>query len=283
MGKNGIGKSTLIKLIVGSEEPTTGTTFRSDRLEVSYFEQTRETLDLTLSVLRTVCQYGETVEFQGRKMHVRSYLDRFLFSDSAVDTIVGKLSGGEQARLLLARLMLRPANLLILDEPTNDLDLQTLSVLEDCLRDFPGAVILVTHDREFMGEVCNQILAFPEMITFSDIDQWEKWFKEELKKRGSSASVQNLSSPSDAKSSSQPQKKLKLSYKEQREYEGLEDLLAQKEARLAEVETESGKPEILNNATALQKLTTEMADLHTEIEGLYTRWAELESKGAKSS
>ena len=282
MGKNGIGKSTLIRLIVGQEEPTSGTIFRSDRLQPSYFEQSRETLDLTISVLRTVCPYGETVEFQGRKMHVRSYLDRFLFSDSQVDVIVGKLSGGEQARLLLARLMLRPANLLILDEPTNDLDLQTLDVLEECLSEFPGAVILVTHDRAFMGEVCNQILAFPEMITFAEIDQWEKWFKEELKKKGSSASTQALSSPSEVKSSG-PQKKLKLSYKEQREYDGLEGAIAEKEARLGEIEAESSKPEVLSNAKELLKLSTEMGILHSEIEGLYTRWAELEAKGAVKS
>ncbi len=279
MGKNGTGKSTLIKLIVGQEEPTTGTVFRSDRLEVSYFEQTRETLDKDLTVLRTVCPYGETVEFQGRKMHVRSYLDRFLFSDSQVDVVVNKLSGGEQARLLLARLMLRPANLLILDEPTNDLDLQTLAVLEDCLREFPGAVILVTHDRSFMGEVCNQILAFPEMITFAEIDQWEKWFKAELKKKGSSASIQNFSGPSAAKAN-EPQKKLKLSYKEQREYDAMEATIAEKEARLAEIDTESNKPETLSNATALTRLSTEMGTLHSEIETLYGRWAELEAKGA---
>jgi ATP-binding cassette subfamily F protein uup len=282
MGKNGVGKSTLIKLIVGQEEPSSGNVFRSDRLEASYFEQSRETLDPNLTVLRTVCPYGETIEFQGRKMHVRSYLDRFLFKDSQVDVTVGKLSGGEQARLLLARLMLRPANLLILDEPTNDLDLQTLSVLEECLREFPGAVILVTHDRAFMGEVCNQILAFPEMITFAEIDQWEKWFKEELKKKGSTASTQNLSGPSEVKSS-MPTKKMKLSYKEQREYDGLEANIAEKEARLVEVEQLSERPEILSNSVELLKISQEMAALHADIETLYTRWAELEQKGAVKS
>ena len=150
------------------------------------------------------------------------------------------------------------------------------------MSEFPGAVILVTHDRAFMGEVCNQILAFPEMITFAEIDQWEKWFKEELKKKGSSASTQALSSPSEVKSSG-PQKKLKLSYKEQREYDGLEGAIAEKEARLGEIEAESSKPEVLSNAKELLKLSTEMGILHSEIEGLYTRWAELEAKGAVKS
>jgi ATP-binding cassette subfamily F protein uup len=284
MGRNGVGKSTLIRLVTGQEQATAGEIFRSDRLEVSYFEQTRETLDQSITVMRTVCPYGETIEFQGRKSHVRSYLDKFLFSGTQVDMVVSKLSGGEQARLLLARLMLRPANLLILDEPTNDLDLQTLGVLEDCLKDFPGAVILVTHDRAFMGEVCNQILAFPEMITFAEIDQWEKWFKAELKKKGSSASVQELSTPSEVKAVATPAvKKEKLSYKEQREFDQMEALIAEKEASLQKLETKSVSPEMHTAALELKKVLVEMAQLQSEIEKLYERWAELEQKGGQKS
>jgi ATP-binding cassette subfamily F protein uup len=276
MGRNGIGKSTLIKLIVGIEEPTSGTIERSDRMEASYFEQSRETLDQNLTVLKTVCPSGETVEFQGRKMHVRSYLDRFLFSGGQLDQSVSKLSGGEQARLLLARLMLRPANLLILDEPTNDLDLQTLAILEDCLKDFPGAVILVTHDRAFMGEVCNQILAFPEMITFAEIDQWEKWFKEELKKR---ANISKNTKPDVKLQSSGKSEKKKLSYKEQIEFEKMEGVIAEKEARIGELEAESLKPEVTTHSVQLSKVITEMATLQAEVDTLYARWAELEEKG----
>ncbi len=279
IGLNGVGKSTLIKMIVGQEAPTTGTIETSERLEVSYFEQARESLDPTITVMKTVCPFGETVEFQGRKMHVRSYLDRFLFSGNQIDQDVGKLSGGEQARLLLARQMLRPANMLILDEPTNDLDLQTLAVLEDCLAEFPGAVILVTHDRAFMDEVCNQILAVPEMITFADIEQWESWFVKERKAKRAvaSASIQaaeKASAPVEQRS--QPRKK--LSYKEQLEFDRMESTIFEKESLLAELEAKSQKPEVLSNSIELMKLTQEMGELQAEIERLYSRWAELEAK-----
>ena len=275
MVNNGVGKSTLIRLIVGGEEATSGTIFRSDRLEVSYFEQSRETLDPSLTVLRTVCPYGETVEFQGRKLHVRSYLDRFLFSGPQVDQEVSKLSGGEQARLLLARLMLRPANLLILDEPTNDLDLQTLSVLEECLQDFPGAVILVTHDRAFMDEVCNQILAFPEMTFFADITQWEKWFKDKLKK-GSASSSSN--SRDESKGSGVRNEKKKLSYKEQLELDKMEATIQEKETKLAALDAESQSPAVLSNSVELTRIATEMAKIQDQIATHYERWGELEKK-----
>ena len=271
MGNNGVGKSTLIRLIAGGEEGDVGTIERADRLQVAYFEQNRDALDPEISVLRTVCPYGETIEFQGRKMHVRGYLDRFLFSGPNVDVMVGKLSGGEQARLLLALLMLKPANLLILDEPTNDLDMQTLGLLEDCLEEFPGAVILVTHDRSFMNAVCNQILAQPEMIFFSDIDQWEKWFKAELKKQVPEKS-------SGSRDSDKQSGKKKLSYKDQLEFDKMEGTIAENEARLGELEEQSGHPEVLSNAVELQKLSTEMGAIQSEIERLYTRWAELEAK-----
>jgi ATP-binding cassette subfamily F protein uup len=281
IGLNGVGKSTLIKLIVGQEAPTTGSIETSDRLEVSYFEQARESLDPSITVLKTVCPFGETVEFQGRKMHVRSYLDRFLFSGNQIDQDVSKLSGGEQARLLLARQMLRPANMLILDEPTNDLDLQTLAVLEDCLAEFPGAVILVTHDRAFMDEVCNQILAVPEMITFADIEQWESWFVKEqkAKKTATQAAIQSSEKVSASSAAeNKPLVRKKLSYKEQLEFDRMESTIFEKESLLADLEAQSQKPEVLSNSVELLKITNDMGELQAEIERLYSRWAELEAK-----
>jgi ATP-binding cassette subfamily F protein uup len=275
MGKNGAGKSTLIRMIAGVEEADRGEIRRADRLEVLYFEQNRETLDPGISVLRTVCPSGETVEFQGRKMHVRSYLDRFLFSGGAVEVMVEKLSGGEQARLLLARMMLRPGNLLILDEPTNDLDLQTLDVLEDCLREFPGAVILVSHDRSFMSAVCDDILALPENVRFSDVFQWEEWFKREQKRaldlaRGKSQDSVVM----------QPKlERRRLSYKEQLEFDRMEETILEKETELGSLEAHSARPEIVSNSVELLKTTGRMGELQAEIERLYVRWAELEEKG----
>jgi ATP-binding cassette subfamily F protein uup len=276
IGRNGAGKSTLIKLIAGTEAPDAGEIRRAEALQVLYFEQNRETLDPELTVLRTVCPYGETVEFQGRKLHVRSYLDRFLFSGQQVEVQVGKLSGGEQARLLLARLMLRPANLLILDEPTNDLDFQTLGVLEDCIEEFPGAVILVTHDRRFLDEVCDQILAVPELISFSDISQWERWFRASLKasRATSAASTVALAVPIPPEST----RKKRLSYKEQLEFDRMEGVILELESELSSLQVESGSPEVASHAVRLTEISGRMGGLQSEIERLYARWAELEAK-----
>ncbi len=277
-GKNGTGKSTLIKLIVGEEQGDTGEIQRSDRLEVAYFNQNREKLDPTLTVLRTVCPYGETVEFQGRKIHVRSYLDRFLFSGARVDMAVSKLSGGEQARLLLALLMLRPANLLILDEPTNDLDLQTLSILEDCLDEFPGAVILVTHDRSFMDHVCDQILGFPEMIIYSDLRQWEKAYRASLKASQTQTAIRESMRAAPSATHPALERKKKLSYKEQLEFDQMETQLHAREKELSVLEERSVSSDVLRSPSELKKVMSELAAVQSEIERLYTRWAELEEK-----
>jgi len=275
IGRNGAGKSTLIKLIAGTENPDSGNIKRADVLEVLYFEQNRDSLDPTISVLRTVCPYGETVEYQGKKVHVRSYLDRFLFSGPQVDVLVEKLSGGEQARLLLARLMLRPANLLILDEPTNDLDFQTLAILEECIDEFPGAVVLVTHDRRFMDEVCEQIIAIPEFISFSDMDQWEKWFRASF--LGAKTQARPTAAPKSEVREERAARK-KLTYKDQLEFDRMEEVILEKETRLAELTAHSEQPEVSRNAVELLKASTEMAELQAEIDRLYARWAELEEK-----
>jgi len=281
MGNNGTGKSTLIRLVVGDLKPTEGTIERSDRLEYAYFDQQRQALDPEETVLRTVCPFGETVEFYGRKLHVRSYLERFLFSGAQVEQEVRQLSGGEQARLQLAQLMLRPANLLILDEPTNDLDLQTLSVLEDCLAEFPGAVILVTHDRAFMDAVCDQIVAFPEMIVFSDLEQWEKWFIKQLEAQRPNTNTKNSQLSNEfAKQNSaanRPSKK-NLSYKERLELEGIEPAIAEAEQKLEQLQTQSHDPATLATPLQLKRVMTELSEQQLKIEKLYERWAELETK-----
>ncbi|NDG83569.1 MAG: ABC transporter ATP-binding protein [Proteobacteria bacterium] len=276
IGRNGSGKSTLIKLIAGTENQDSGEIRRADAVQVLYFEQNRESLDPEETVLRTVCPYGETVEFQGRKIHVRSYLDRFLFSGPDVEVQVGKLSGGEQARLLLARLMLRPANLLILDEPTNDLDFQTLGILEECIDEFPGAVVLVTHDRQFMDEVCERIIAIPELITFSDIDQWEKWFRASLQALKPEAKSATSAKKADGKPEGGARKK--LTYKDQLEFDRMEAVILEQETLLSEATKASERPEIAGNPVELVKITANMAEIQAEIDRLYARWAELEEK-----
>ncbi|MCB1198250.1 MAG: ABC-F family ATP-binding cassette domain-containing protein, partial [Deltaproteobacteria bacterium] len=157
IGKNGAGKSTLIRTLLSTEKASAGKVFHADQLQVAYFDQNREDLDLEQTLSNAICPDGDHVQYNGNMIHVRSYLDRFLFTKQQYDMKVGTLSGGEQSRLLVARLMLQPANLLILDEPTNDLDIATLNVLEQCLQDFPGAIILVSHDRYFLDQISNQL------------------------------------------------------------------------------------------------------------------------------
>jgi ATP-binding cassette subfamily F protein uup len=280
LGANGCGKSTLLKMLVGAETPDQGTVFRSEHLQVAYFEQNRESLDPELSVIKTICPIGEWVDFRGSRVHVKSYLTRFLFSYDQMDMAVGKLSGGEQSRLLLARLMLKSANLLILDEPTNDLDVATLNVLEDELRDFNGAVLLVTHDRYFLDQIATDILAFGEgkLVSLVGLAQWENWREAEKAEQAEQAEKTEKAARKTAPKSETENtpRKRKLSFKDQREFDGMEGRIHAAETRLSELTAESVRPEIAVNASKLTELTNEMAALQAEIDRLYARWAELE-------
>lgn len=268
LGTNGSGKSTLIRMLLGKEEPDTGTVFRSDQLEPVYFEQNRESLDPEVSVIRTVCPNGEHVEHGGRMVHVKGYLDRFLFPPEQMEMPAGRLSGGEQSRLLLARLMLRRSNLLVLDEPTNDLDIATLNVLEDVLQEFDGAVILVTHDRYFLDRVATEIIALgPEIQRFSGLNQWEEWRERENSKP---RPKKNASLPKSEKKD-----KRKLSFKEQRELDGMESSIAAAEAKILQLQEESLK--FSSNSSKLMELSRELAEAQSEVEKLFARWAELTS------
>ena len=287
LGPNGCGKSTLVRTLAGLDQPSSGSIYRSENLSIAYFEQNREALDPELSVMRTLCPTGDSVTYRGERVHIRSYLDRFLFSAGQMEMAVGKLSGGEQSRLLIAQLMLNPANLLILDEPTNDLDMATLSILEDCLVEFPGAVILVTHDRYFLDQVTTQILAFDtraespdqRIQTFSDLFQWESWLKQQSKLEASSPKKQEQvqAQVEQAPATKDPSKRKKLSYKDQRELDSMESVIHDKEKRLAQLTEQSLLPENASRATQLLEITREMESLHHEIDQLYVRWAELEA------
>lgn len=273
LGVNGCGKSTLIRVLLNQEAPDSGQILRTDHLKVAYFEQNRETLDPNETLKRTLCPHGEQVNYRGRLVHIHGYLDRFLFRKDQADMAVGRLSGGEQARVLLARLMLHEANVLVLDEPTNDLDVETLDVLSDCLTNFDGAVLLVTHDRYFLDEVASQIVAFTgqggNLISFAGLNQWENWYREQ----GSAAKA----APKVAAAPASVKKKTKLGFKEQREYDQIEGKISEVESRLTELKTESEKPENASRAIRLSELYQEMAKAEAEIETLYARWTELEA------
>lgn len=278
LGANGAGKSTLIRVLLGEEKPSHGTVQHADQLSIAYFEQNRETLDKEISLAKTLAPHGDSVDYREKNIHIKSYLDRFLFTSRQMDLPVGQLSGGEQSRLLIAKLMLQPANLLVLDEPTNDLDMATLNVLQESLTEFEGAIILVTHDRYFLDQVANKILAFPptgsknpgELAYFADLSQWEGWFEEQEKDL---PKVRKNSLPASGAPSSN--KKQKLSYSEQREFDSLEGKIHEAEEKLSNLEKESETPEVTTHAARLVEISGEMETLKTEIDRLYKRWDEL--------
>ena len=272
LGANGCGKSTLIRILCGQEKPEAGTVFHNEALQIAYFEQHRQGLDLEQTVLRAVCPDGDYVDFQGAKIFARSYLSRFLFRTEQMDMPLRKLSGGEQSRLRIAQLMLRPAHVLILDEPTNDLDAATLDVLADTLRDYNGAVILVTHDRYFLDQVSDDVLAFPlraddspKLLRFAGYQQWEDW----------AAQQKTAVSASKAKETSSAAPKRKVSFKEKHEWENIEAKILTLEGQLGakqkEAEANASSP------AELTKLYGEIGKLQAELDTLYARWAELES------
>lgn len=282
LGPNGCGKSTLIRMLLAKEPSDTGSVFHSEHLKPLYFEQNRESLDPEISILKTVCPRGDHVDYAGQRVHVRSYLDRFLFSASQVEQPVGWLSGGEQSRLLLAKLMLHEANVLVLDEPTNDLDMATLDILQDVLQEFPGAVLLVSHDRYFMDQVANQILAFGEengkkkIIPFANVIQWQDWHETQSEKEKTKPK-EKVDTGTPSTPSLPANKKKKLSFKEQRELDTMESNIQAKEQRLAELEAESTSASVATSASKLLEITNEMSKLQAEIDRLYARWQELES------
>lgn len=254
VGPNGSGKSTLIKLLLGEITPDNGNCKQGTNLEVAYFDQHRHGLDLEQTVIDAVGDGKRDLMVNGHPRHVISYLQDYLFSPERVNAPVKSLSGGEKNRLMLAKLMLKPSNLLVLDEPTNDLDVETLEMLETLLNEYAGTVLLVSHDREFVDNVANSCVVFEgegflrEFIGgFTDV---ESWYKDQNAKRqqiikDEKAKVKNetnLSSNSPSAKSS-PRKTKKLSYKDQRELESLPADIEQYENELAEMQLLVNDPE----------------------------------------
>jgi len=280
LGRNGCGKTSLIRALFGTssdDKPDRGDVFHYDELAVAYFEQNRALLDPNETVAKTLAPHGDQVIYRGTPLHIRSYLDRFLFTKLQSDMPVAKLSGGEQSRLLIAKLMLKDANVLVLDEPTNDLDMSTLDILQSCLEDFAGAVLLVTHDRYFLDAVCNKILAFPlddtgprGITAFADLAQWESWREEQRTAFRAKLEPAVKSAPSPA-TTAKPKKR---SYKDQLEFDSMEGRIHEAETELKRLEKEA--EESASNAAKLLDLQPKIAELQQRIEVLYARWAELE-------
>jgi len=270
MGPNGSGKSTLLKMLAGEIAPDVGTIKRADDLKIVYFDQHRAKLPGHITLRQALAPAGEYVDFRGQKIHVNGWCKRFLFSPDILDLQLDALSGGEKARISIAHLMLQPADILLLDEPTNDLDITTLETLEESLLEFPGAVVLITHDRRMLERTCNGFLALgdPEKTTiFAEYAQWERSLQKETKE---------ATTPKEKSASSST--KAKLSYMEKREYEQMEENIGKKEAEIAKLNQLLQDPVISQDALKLQTLCTEINLAETQLEQLFSRWEELEKK-----
>ncbi|MDP9122500.1 MAG: ABC-F family ATP-binding cassette domain-containing protein, partial [Acidobacteriota bacterium] len=273
LGPNGSGKTTLLSLLAGTLEPDAGEIERALHLKIVLFDQNRESLDPGLPLRRALAPEGDSVVYRDRSLHVAAWAKRFLFRGEQLDTPVGRLSGGERARILIARLMLQPADLLILDEPTNDLDIPTLEVLEESLTEFPGALILVTHDRLLLNEVATEILALDGAgrgVSFADYAQWEAAHR--------SAPAPRRAAGPDKAPPGRPAPARRLSYRDQREWEQMEAKILEAEAAAAACEQAVGDPAVAVDPAALSDRCLALDLARAEVERLYARWAELEAK-----
>jgi ATP-binding cassette subfamily F protein uup len=283
VGANGAGKSTLIKILLGELPPDAGTVNMGTKLEIAYFDQLRVHLDPEKTLIDNVCGGQDFIELQGRRRHAISYLGEFLFAPDRVRMPVKALSGGEQNRAILAKLFSKPANLLVLDEPTNDLDVETLELLEEILLDFDGTVLLVSHDREFMDNVVTSIIVLEGQGKVSEyVGGYSSWVSkggelvsQELK--GARVAAEEQDAVPNASKPAEPARTRKLSYQEQRELEALQVTIEQLEFRQAEIEAEMVADGFYQqDHAAVKVITDQLESTRSELDLAYTRWEELE-------
>jgi ATP-binding cassette subfamily F protein uup len=280
VGPNGSGKTTLLRLLQGDLAPTGGSIRRADWLRIVYFDQTR-TLDPDVTLRRALAPDGDSVIYRDRVIHVAGWAARFLFTGEQLSQPVGRLSGGERARVLIAQLMLQPADILLLDEPTNDLDIPTLEILEESLIDFPGSLVLVTHDRYMLDRVSTIVLGLNGKggaDTFADYAQWEAWQTQRSKPDKTPGAATTESSPtSDSSTPAAPAKK-KLSYLEAREYATIEQRVEEAEQLVQAKRAELEDPANAMDAPRLVSAQAALDAAQEALDVLYARWAELEKK-----
>jgi ATP-binding cassette subfamily F protein uup len=269
MGKNGSGKSSLMNLLAGNLSPDTGSIERADHLRIVMFDQKREQLNQKDTLMQALSPSGDHVFYKGNSIHVASWAKRFLFSSDQLHQPVSRLSGGEQARVLIANLMLQPADILLLDEPTNDLDIPTLEVLEDSLSEFSGALVLITHDRYLLDRLSDKLLCIEgngKTECFADYAQWQ----------------QAMSAPSTPKKIAVKEvimtdkKPKKVDANIQRELNRLHTKIQKTEASLDALQQQLQQDDVMNNPQRLTELCTQIENAKNNIDALYQEWAELE-------
>ena len=287
LGPNGSGKTTLINVLTGALPPDTGTVKPAEGLRVVTFTQHREDLDPKQSLRDALCPISDVLYFRGQAVHINTWATRFLFRTDQLNTAVGDLSGGEQARILIARLMLEPADLLILDEPTNDLDIASLEVLEESLASFPGAVLLVTHDRYMLMRLSTFVLGLDgrgNAKTFADYSQWQaakdRLEAEQAKARAAAAKAIAPKATADPSKEARPAPvgKVKLSYKEQQEWSTIEDRIMCAEEEVKVLEAKTADPALMSDHKKLNEAFAALGTAQANVAALYARWEELAAK-----
>ena len=289
LGPNGAGKTTLLKMLIGELAPDSGTVERGTNVQIAYYDQQREQLDPDRTVVDTIADGNDWVTVNEQKRHVFSYLEDFLFPPERARSPVKSLSGGERNRLLLARLFTQPSNVLVLDEPTNDLDLETLELLEAQLVDFPGTVLLVSHDREFLNRVVTSTIAFEgDGVVREYVGGYDDYLRQTQVVRGSRVQGPGSGSGSGVQGPTQPHPtspnltqpvRRRLSFKEQKELDGMAAKVEATEARQRELEAAIAAPEFYRGgAKAIQDTLADLEKVKIELDTLLHRWTELEER-----
>jgi ATP-binding cassette subfamily F protein uup len=279
VGPNGSGKTTLLRLLRGEIEPESGEIKKANLLRTVYFDQNR-VLDGNQTLRRALAPDSDAVIYQDRVIHVASWASRFLFTGEQLNQPVERLSGGERARVLIANLMLQPADLLLLDEPTNDLDIPTLEILEESLLEYPGALVLVTHDRFMLDRVSTVVLGLDglgNVERFADYSQWEEW--QVTQKQTANRDLQPTSQPTSKNAVASSSKK-KLSYIEAREFSTIEERVEKAEEQLQTRREAVEDPAVAIDSVKLQAALAALDQAQEGVDTLYARWAELEAKRA---
>ena len=288
VGPNGVGKSTLLKIILGELEPSKGSVRLGTKLEIAYFDQLRLELDLEKNLIDNICGGQEYIQVNGNSKHAITYLGEFLFTPDRVRTPAKALSGGEQNRAILAKVFSKPANVLVLDEPTNDLDIETLELLEELLMKFNGTVLLVSHDRKFMDNVVTSTMIFSESGKVVEyVGGYSDWVRKggslsesekiSKKDKGNSSKIKARDNEANSSLSIETKKEI-ISYKEQRELQNLPKSIEKLEASKNRLEKLISASDFYNNENLMiQKTLTDLSDLQTKLDTTYQRWEELEN------